>query len=118
MVSKENATHYVAELTVGLNAGEVKLSEITMESCIARVNYTVRPYQQGVLQIHSHQGGERISSFKAARVLVESINQRVGEVGAFYVKLTFKGMVSASQGIVQVLHSQIQAPAPVQSVEP
>ncbi|MDH3326584.1 MAG: hypothetical protein OEM38_07705 [Gammaproteobacteria bacterium] len=105
MTFAENDTHLVAELTIGKNTAKVDLSEITMESCIARVTYIVRPYQYGVLKIHSYQQGEIVSSFKAVKVVVEMIRQRTSDGSSSLIKLKFTDVVSASHGIVQLLHS-------------
>lgn len=118
MANEEVKPRYIAELTIGTNNSKVELSEISMEHCIARVSYLVRPYQQGLLQIHTHEGSERISSFNPVKVVVESIRQRTGDVGASFIKLKFRGMVSASQGVVQLLHTQTQALAKTEEPEP
>ena len=111
MSGSEKKTRFIAELTVGANVVKVELADITMDSCIARVSFILREFQQGILQIHTEQGSERIASFNPVKVLVESIKQKVGDVGVVYAKLRFQGMVNASQGIVQLMHSITQAAA-------
>jgi len=110
MENSESESYFVAELKVGENKAKVELFDITMKSCMAKTKYGIRPYQKGMLQIHSYQNNQLLSSFKPAKVVAESIKQKTGEVDTFYVKLKFNGMVSASQGIVQLLHSTIYEP--------
>ena len=105
MAFSENESHLVATLTVGKNTAKVDLSEISMESCITRVTYIVRPYQKGELQIHTYNGEQLISSYKGIRVIIESIRQRVGDTGASFIKLKFISIVGANHGIVQFLHT-------------
>lgn len=106
MTTEAEQVSYIAEFTVGNKQEKVDLSDISMEKCSAQVHFTVRPYQLGVLQLHSYQNGACVSSFKPINVIAESIKQKVGGSGASQVTLKFKGMVGANHGLVQFLHAQ------------
>lgn len=94
----------IAELKVGSKKEKVTISQLSMTSCVARVTFSVRPYQIAILRLYEIKENGEVSAFKSIKSTIESYTHKKSDPKAFYAKIKFSGMVGASQGIVQLMH--------------
>jgi len=96
--------HIVAELKVGAKREKVIVSNLSMTSCVARITFGVRPYQNAVLRLYQDKGTEGFSPFRPIKAVIESYSHKKSDPKAYYAKIKFNEMVEASQGVVQLIH--------------
>jgi len=104
MSEETNDEKFIAEIKVGTNTEKVTLSDLSMTSCVARVTFSVRPFQVAILKIYENNGNGQVSAFKPIKSTIESFTHKKSDPKAYYAKIKFNDMVKASQGLVQLIH--------------
>jgi len=103
MTKEEKDERFIAELKVGSKKEKVILSELSMISCVARVTFSVRPFQAAILRLYENHGDGQVSAFKPIKSTIESYTHKKSDPTVFYVKIKFNNAVKVNQGVVQLI---------------